>query len=102
MAMGYVLLAFVLWEAKQLVVRFVGSRPGRATWTSRLLSRRCGCRRADREEEKNCWEDGNDKGDDSLSVGEREHGPKGLRVATHCENCAEGEASVPPSESAFW
>ena len=30
MEMEYVLLAFVLWEAKQLVVQFVGGRPSSA------------------------------------------------------------------------
>jgi hypothetical protein len=34
-------------------------------WTSGLLLRRYGRRRADREMEKNCWKDGDDEGDDS-------------------------------------
>ena len=34
-------------------------------WMSGLLLRRYGCRRADREEEKNYWEDGDDGGVDS-------------------------------------
>ena len=58
---------------------------------------------ADREEEKNYWEDGDEEDDYSSVLVKREHGWRGL--TTHCEIVPRGKlpfsfSSSPSSESA--